>query len=148
MLKKRSSCCLCKHSLPRDISCYLAVYFKLVNIYMLTKPLSSTIPEVFYKKVFLYMCSWYVFIKFKTRDKTCLEIKETWCLLVCWAAIDSKLILLCHFHKKLFQKKTVISEKCSFFGQSLFLSHGKPGLNTSRLYFSLFENHELRFKGK
>ena len=65
-------------------------------------------------------------------------------LLVCRAAKDSKLILLCHFHKKVFQKKTVISEKRNFFGQSLFLSHGKPGLYTSRLYFFFFENHELQ----
>ena len=84
---------------------------------------------------------------FKTRDTTCLEMKETWFLLVCWVAKNSKLIS-CHFHKKVFQKKTLISEKRNFFGQILFLSHVKPGLYTSRLYFFFFENHELRLKGK
>ena len=46
----------------------------------------------------------------KLCDKTCLEIKETLFVLVCWVAKKGKLILLCHFHKK----KSVPKENGNF----------------------------------
>ena len=50
---KKPSFCSCEHTLLRDITCDLAGFFKLPYICMLTEPLSSTITQLFYKKVFL-----------------------------------------------------------------------------------------------
>ena len=87
---------------------------------MLTELLSSIVPEVFCKKgipknVFM------TFITFKTRDKTCLEIETAWFLLVHWVPENSILILLCHFHKEIFEENMVISKKRSFFDRTLWL---------------------------
>ena len=61
--------------------------------------------------------------------------------LLCTSSLGGKkikLILPCHFHKKVFEKKIAVSEKCNCFGQTLvFLACEKPGLYTSNLYFFL-----------
>ena len=90
-----------------------------------------------------------IFVYFKTGGKTSLKIEKTWFLLVHWVAKNGRLIFLCHFHKKVFQGKMLISKKRDFLSQTfVFLAPGKPGLSTSRLYFFFYEYHELRFKGK
>lgn len=94
MLNKRPSSCQCKHMLLLGITCNLAMF--------LDEPLTSTLTEVLYKKSVPKNLPM-IFIKLKM-VKNRKDLVSTSSL----GRKNSKSILLCHFHKKIFQKKIEI----------------------------------------